>query len=142
MVELMSVVAIIGILGAIAYPSYIQHVVKSKRSAAESVMYDIANKEEQYLLDARAYFCTTGGGCANALSGSSLPYTIPTNVSDNYTITVAATDTAATSTAPTYTIKATPIGAQLLKDTACGTLTLDQTNTKQISGTSSVSGCW
>lgn len=135
LIEVMIVVAIVGILAAVAYPSYIQYVVKANRSAAESFMLGVANKEEQFLLDARRYFCTDTGGCTNVLGASTTPpFTVPTDVSNNYTITVSAPDT---TTAPTYTITATPIGNQLSRDTQCNTLTFDQAGTK-----GPVASCW
>jgi type IV pilus assembly protein PilE len=55
LIELMVVVAIVGILSAVAYPSYLQQVRKSARAAAQSFMLTIVSKEEQYILDARDY---------------------------------------------------------------------------------------
>jgi type IV pilus assembly protein PilE len=144
LIELMVTVAIVGILAAIAYPSYVQYTTKAKRSAAESFMLNISNKEEQFLLDKRLYFCTTGGGCANVLTTSTtppLPYTVPTEVSGNYTISIIASDSA---TPLTYIINATPIGIQLSRDTKCKNLTLNQNGTKGINGgtSSTVTDCW
>lgn len=129
LVELMIVVAIIGILSAIAYPSYTQYVVKSNRSAAEGFMLAIAGKQEQYMLDARAY----------ATSITALSITTPSEVSKNYTVTVTANNTA---TPPTHTISAAPFGTQQAQDTKCATLTLDQTGAKGKSGTGTLADCW
>lgn len=128
LIELMIVVAIIGILAAIAVPAYQQHVIKSNRAAAESFMLQIANREEQYILDARSYTATLGTG--------GLGLTAPDSVSKFYTITITLP------AAASYTITATPINAQLTGDTKCGTLTLDQTGAKGKSGTGAVSECW
>lgn len=132
LVELMIVVAIVATLAAIGYPSYTNHVVKSNRSAAESFMLTASNKQEQYMLDARQY--ATG---ASALS--TLGLTTPAEVSRNYIISVVANNAA---TPPSYTITATPTGAQLANDTKCATLTLDQTGGKGISGTGPAASCW
>ena len=55
LIELMITVAVIGILAAVAYPSYNDYLIRATRSAAQSFMLDVSNKEEQYLLDARIY---------------------------------------------------------------------------------------
>jgi len=132
LIELMITVAIIGILSAIAYPSYTQYVVKSNRSAAEAFMLAVAGKQEQYMLDARLY--ATNMTALNITS-------IPSEVSRNYNVTVTANNAA---TPPTYTISAAPIpgGSQATRDTICATLTLDQTGGKGISGTGPLTNCW
>jgi type IV pilus assembly protein PilE len=139
LIELMITVAVIGILAAVAYPSYTQYIVRANRSAAQSFMYSVANKQEQYMLDARTY--------AGALS--ELNVSVPTEVSSKYTITLRCTMPVATGTCtaavgtPAYVITGTPIGTQLANDAKCGTLTLNQLGTKTEGGTaSSASECW
>ena len=48
LIELMVSVAVIGILSAIAYPSYLQHVRKSRRADAKSGLMDLAARQERY----------------------------------------------------------------------------------------------
>src|ERR687887_2699906 len=55
LIEVMIVVAIITILTSVAWPSYTRYVKRGFRAAAQQFMLDIANREEQYLLDARSY---------------------------------------------------------------------------------------
>lgn len=129
LIELMVAVAIVGILAAIAYPSYVQYTVKSKRAAAESFIMSVANKQEQYMLNARQYATTM----------ASLGVAVPEDVSRNYTITEPIPVTA---TPPGYTITAVPIGSQAANDTRCGSISIDQAGTKGISGTSTVAECW
>ena len=53
--ELVIVVALVGILGAIAYPSYIAYKVRANRAAAQSFLIDLANRQQLHFLDARSY---------------------------------------------------------------------------------------
>ncbi len=129
LIELMIAVIILAILASIAVVSYRSHVIKSNRAAAESFMLQIANREEQYMLDARAYTGTIGSG------GLNLP--TPGNVSTNYNISITPNNSA---TPPSYVITATPIDPPQ-SDAMCGILTLDQTGNKG-SSAGSVQTCW
>lgn len=55
LIEMMIVVAIIGILAAIAYPSYQQYVIKSKRTDMMSEMHNIASQIESRKLAQGSY---------------------------------------------------------------------------------------
>jgi len=104
LIELMAAVAIIGILAAIAMPSYDNYLRRGSRSAAQSFMLEISGKQAQYLLDARNY--AVG---ATALADLSLT-TVPTDVARFYVVVVenAAGGTAVESP-PTFRVRATPI---------------------------------
>ena len=124
------------ILAAVAYPSYTQYVVRTKRSAAESFMMTVTSKQEQSMLNARQYFAVATGTPAE---WTAVSMAVPSEVSGVYTVTVQANNA---STPPTYTVTAAPIGAQLSADTKCGTLTLTREGVKGKSGTASVADCW
>jgi type IV pilus assembly protein PilE len=109
LIELMIVAVIVGILAAVAIPSYQSYVVKGNRAAAQAFMVDVANREKQYLLDARSY----------AADLATLGMTPPTDVSKHYPI--ANIIIAVSSPPPTFTITATPTSAQQAAD---GELTL------------------
>lgn len=117
LIELMITVAIIGILSAIVYPNYQQYVIRGKRTAVQSLMMDIANREQQFLLADRAYADETKLG---ASSYASLP-----EVKDKYTYSIIPDNDA---TPPTFIITFTPIvGSSQDGD---GVLTLDSNGVK------------
>ena len=130
LIELMITVAVVAILTAIAYPSYTQYIVRSNRSSAVSLVMNLASRQEQYNLDARQY--------TDQLSLLGTP-TISVEIANNYNVTVAADNSAAP---PAYSITATPVNTQLVRDTQCGFLKIDHTGLKTIGGTSTVSSCW
>jgi len=122
LIELMVAVAVITILAAIAYPSYLSQMRKSRRSEVESTLMDIAQRQQQYLLDARAY----------APDVTTLNVTIPADVSTFYTITicraVGAPCNAPGGTPPTFAAIATPkAGSAQASDY---TLAIDSTGAK------------
>jgi type IV pilus assembly protein PilE len=122
LIELMITVVIVGILAAIAVPQYKQYVVRGNRAAAQAFLMDIANREKQYLLDARSY-------TANWEQGSGTPnlgMSPPSDVSKYYTITACVDCT--TGNPPSFRITATPkAGTSQASD---GNLTLDDTGAK------------
>jgi len=61
LVEMMIVVAIIGILASIALPSYTDYVKKGKAAEAPSILANLKVRMEQYYQDNRTY---VGGACA------------------------------------------------------------------------------
>lgn len=116
LIEILIVMVVIGILAAIAIPSYNNQLIRGTRSSAQAVMMDIANKELFYLQAQRQYTSDyTQLGIA----------ALPSEVSNFYAITINPDNAA---TPPTFTITATP--ASGTRQAADGNLTLDQSGTK------------
>jgi type IV pilus assembly protein PilE len=107
LIELMIVVAIIGILAAIAIPNYSDYIKRGKAAEATSNLATLRVKMEQYFQDNRTYL---GGPCA------------PTSGAQYFTYACSVTPTATA-----YTLKATGITA---KGMANFEFTLDQNNAK------------
>src|ERR1700694_5645418 len=55
LIDVLITVAIVGILAAVTYPSYQAIMRKNSRAAAESYLADVAQRQQQYLLDQRGY---------------------------------------------------------------------------------------
>ena len=110
LIEVMITVVIVGILAAVAYPSYQDYIRRGNRSAAQAFMMTIASRQEQYLLSNRSYAATT----------AALSLTQPPETAGRYTFAVALP------TITSYTITATATGAQVPD----GDLTLSSDGTK------------
>jgi type IV pilus assembly protein PilE len=126
LIELMIVIAVMGLLAAVAYPQYGQYVKRGHRSAAQQLMMKIASREEQYVMDARSYTAAlTGSGSIN-LGATEDSYTCTATQCTNayYTITVALV----AGPPPGYTITATATGTQASFTPV--PLTLDNLGTK------------
>ena len=121
LMELMIVVVIVGILAAIAYPSYRNQVVKGNRAAAQSYMMSLAGREEQIMLDKRAYLAAANTA---ALSSAGL-IPAPAEVTKFYDLKI---DVVPAATPPTFLITATPkAGTMQASD---GNLTLSSDGSK------------
>ena len=118
LIEIMVVVVIIAILAAIAIPSYQENLKKGRRAEAQAYIMDLANLEQQYLLDARSY--ATG---ATAVATLNKP--APTSVSNFYDIAIA---DGATTAPPTFVITATPKAGSA--QDGDGVLSVDQSGKK------------
>lgn len=139
LMELMIVVAIVGILAAIAFPSYNSYIAKTRRAIAKSMLSQIANRQEQYFADNKTYTADL----------SDLGYSAANIGVDAQSNTVAAGDAGAiyvlsvtAAATRTYTLQAAPAGAQAEQDEGCGSLTLNQAGTKGATGPNGASSCW
>lgn len=121
LIELMTTVAVIGILAAVAYPSYTSFVMQSNRSEAQRELLRYANLQEQLFIDTRSYAADMKG-----LGKSTV--TIKTE-SKNYLIKVQ------NQTQTTFTLRAVAKNNQV-NDTGCTRLNIDHLGTK------TPTACW
>jgi type IV pilus assembly protein PilE len=137
LVELMIVVLVIGVLAAIALPSYRSSVLKAKRGTAKSALLDLASREEKFMSLQNTYSSaiTDLYGASTTLS---FPLSAPLSGTAAYTI-AAPTISAATGTTPaSFTITATPTGNQTADQ--CGSFTINSVGQETVSGTAT--SCW
>ena len=113
LIEMMVVVLIIGILSAVAFPSYVSYVQKSRRFEAQAALYEVAARMERYYTEKNTY--------ADAEEPSD---------TSHYEISFVSPP------AQTYVIQAVPQGKQ--GEDGCGTLTLAHTGAY----TPTTNGCW
>lgn len=123
LIELMIAVAVIGVLAAIAYPSYQQYVLRANRVDAQAVLTETAQFMERYFTTNGTY---VGGTLLSSVSpkgasGSAVKYDV---------------DFSAAPSATAFTVRAVPRGSQA--GDSCGTLTLSNTGAQ----TPATAGCW
>lgn len=124
--ELMITVAVVAILVAVGYPTYQGQVRKGSRAAAQAAMLQIADKQAQYMLDARNY-------AVGPTALADLSVALQPDVTSRYTVSVtSAAGDDVPSTPPTYTIRATPIAGTVQESD--GVLTLTHTGAKTRDG--------
>ncbi len=134
LIELMVTVAIVGILAGIAYPSYQDSVMKSRRADAKGALLGFANAMERHFTETNSYL---GAGTTNGNTGIPTVFSATSPVDGGtayYNLTINA------ATAVSYTLNAAPTGAQT--NDKCGTLSLTQTGVRGISTALSVTDCW
>lgn len=130
LIELMIAVGIISILVAIAWPNYQDYIARGKRAEAQAYLMDLAQRQQQFMLDARRY--------TNVVAD--LGVTMPASVANNYqtpTINLVA------GPPPTFTITLAPKSPGAMS--ADGSLIVDNTGTKLrriTSGGSTVDKAW
>ena len=135
LIELLIVVAIVGLLAAIAIPAYRRYVMRANRTDAKTALLATAQALERCYTNSTPYAydstqCTTAG------SGVVFPVTV---ASGTYVISHSGARAA-----QTFTIIATPQGTQATIDTECAIFQVTQTGAQTVTGTLTATPdrCW
>lgn len=131
LIELMIVMVVIGILAAIAIPSYRRYMVRANRTDAKTALMQTAQALERCYTNSVPY-AYNSATCAAAVV---LPFAVPSGF---YVIAAGGGGIAA----QTYTLTATPQGTQAAEDPQCAVFTLTQTGAQTVSGTLPAQDCW
>jgi type IV pilus assembly protein PilE len=131
LIELMMVVAIVGILAAIAMPGYRRYVVRANRSDAKTALQQTAQALERCYTNSTPY-AYDGAVCTAAVT---LPFTVQ---SGTYAIS------ASVLKPQQYTLLATPQGTQANDDAECKVFSLTETGAQTVNGSLSATPekCW
>ena len=137
LLELMVVVAIITIIASIGYPSYMGHITRANRTAAKSILLQVADRQEQFFANNKRYaddltdlgygangFMINDQGAMTAAGAGDRIYRVQINAA----------------TPVTYTIAAVPQLRQAGHDSQCLTLTLTHAGQRGQTGPSTE--CW
>lgn len=139
LIELMITVAVVAILAAIAYPSYLDQIRKSRRADAKAVLLETAQWMERFYTEHNCYH-RASPPCSNTTITVALPTYLAASPKEGatkyYNLSLSAV------TANTYTLQAVPTGAQ--SSDGCKTLTLTNTGARGLAGspTKTVDECW
>lgn len=117
LIELMIVVAVVGILAAIAYPSYTDSVRKARRSDGTAALMNAAQRMEVYYAREATY--TSILADANITANSEEGY---------FGLSIFAAD------AGSYTLRATAVGSQLNDDIKGFQITSTGAKTRSLDG--------
>lgn len=131
LIEVLIVVVIVGILMAVALPAYQGTLQKGRRSDAKSALMDVANRQEQHMLDRNTY----------TLDMTELGFAADPYISEegHYSIDAAA---CGAGIASCYVLTATPqAGSPQATDTRCTTFVLTSAGSKTATGTTQ-NECW
>ena len=139
LIEMLIVMVVLALIASFAYPSYMNYVVDTKRTAAASILLQVADRQQQFFMDNKQFAndLTNLGFASNPLVIADDGRTMAdaANSASTYTVTLANV------TPTSYTATAAPLNSQATRDTKCGSLTLNQALLKGSSGGGG-NDCW
>lgn len=140
LMEVLITMAIVGILSAIAYPSYTESVLKGRRAEARTALLELMQQQERYMTERNTYlaFTNTAGTTVPAAASSVFKVFAGSNAAHTaYWLRAVACAEPNQSLRECVRLEAVPVRA----DAAVGTLQLDSTGNKSCSG-DRPAACW
>jgi|SRR6187455_606455 type IV pilus assembly protein PilE len=130
LLELLTVLVVVGILAALAVPAYRQHVMRVNRSEAMTLLLQLQGAEESHYLRHDAYTASLDAAPPAGLGMSA------TSASNKYAVAIAlAAD------GQSYIATATPLGTQA-DDRECLAFSIDARGRRAVTGTADIRRCW
>lgn len=139
LIELMITVAIVGVLAAVAFPSYTAYLAKGRRADARVQLATAQQWTERFYSENFNYATDTAGNTV-ASTFNTQAFSRSPRVGDGAAVFTISLTVAATS--QTYTITAAPIAGGAMATDACGSFTLNNTGRRGVTGTEALLTCW
>ena len=140
LVELMVVLVIVGILAAVAYPTYTSHLQRSRRADATALLTAVVQAQERYRSNRSVY--ASGEGALATLGVDQA------KITNHYTVALSRL-ASATDFASGYVLTASPVpGSPQARDSRCNNLTVTLDNatltysSTNAAGANTSSSCW
>lgn len=130
LIEVLIVVAIIGILAAVAVPSYVSYLEAGRRTDAITILEKVAGEQIRYFSENNQFAADMQelGYATTATMDSEAGY---------YTISIARP------TVTSFTVTATPkAGGAQANDADCAAFSLTDRGVRSVTGSAGVASCW
>jgi type IV pilus assembly protein PilE len=127
LIELLTVITIVGILASIAIPSYLEQVRRGRQASAKAMLHEVLQHEERFYSENNTFTSNMAD-----LGYGAGPY-----LSENGTHTITLAAGPSGNLATSVTISATPVAA----DPKCGVLSLSSNMATGATGTNPAD-CW
>lgn len=129
LIEVLIAVAIIGIIAAVALPSYSKYITDTRRTDAMTILSEVAGEQTRYFSTNNQY----ATDMQELGYGTAATYSSPEGY---YLVSVANPNGTGS-----FVLTATPVvGSPQANDTECGSLTISHTGVKRSTGTNT--NCW